>query len=187
MNFCTDCGHTLVVRIPAGDTVSRFVCDECQTVHYQNPKLITGCITHWKGKILLCRRAIEPRVGSWTLPAGYMELGESLEQAALREVREETGAKIRLDSLYSVFDIEHIDHVYIIYRGVMLGPEIVVGSECSEVHLFEPAEIPWDNIYYPAIKELLLRYKDDLASNSFSLYAGTSEKGKIFLLEQGEP
>jgi len=99
MKFCTACGHKLVKKVPPGDSLERFVCASCQQVHYQNPRVITGCIAHWQGKILLCRRAIEPHTGSWTLPAGYMENDETMEQGALREAREETGANISLDTL----------------------------------------------------------------------------------------
>jgi ADP-ribose pyrophosphatase YjhB (NUDIX family) len=186
MKFCTTCGHKLVKKIPPGDTLARFVCESCQQVHYQNPRVITGCIAHWQGKILLCRRAIAPRVGSWTLPAGYMENGETMEQGALREAREETGANIRLDTLYSVFDIEAINQVYIIYRGLLLDEKLTVGVECSEVSLFSPDDIPWDNLFYPAIRDLLERYVADLDLGKFSLYTGTSEKGRVARIESDD-
>jgi ADP-ribose pyrophosphatase YjhB (NUDIX family) len=183
VNYCSQCGCALARKIPPGDTLPRFVCTSCQQVHYENPRVITGCIAHWQGRVLLCRRAIEPRIGSWTLPAGFMEIGETMEQAALREVQEETGARIRLDALYSVFDIEAINQVYIIYRGVLLGPELAVGEECSEVNLFEPDDIPWDQLFYPAIADLLQRYKADLAQQTYSLYTGTSVTGRVSRME----
>lgn len=186
MKFCTECGHQLARQIPPGDTVERFVCVSCHRVHYENPRIITGCIAHWQGEILLCRRAIEPRVGCWTLPAGYMENDETMEQGALREAREETGADIRLDTLYSVFDIKSINQVYIIYRGVLLGPGLTAGSECSDVRLFRPDDIPWDKLFYPAIGDLLNRYTADLALGKFSLYTGTSEKGRVARLERDD-
>jgi ADP-ribose pyrophosphatase YjhB (NUDIX family) len=186
MNYCTTCGHKLVRKIPPGDSLERFVCESCLEVHYQNPRVITGCVAHWQRKILLCRRAIEPRTGSWALPAGYMENGETLEQGALREAREETGANIRLDTLYSVFDIESINQVYIIFRGVLMGPGLTVGVECSEVRLFAPEEIPWDNLFYPAIGDLLERYVADLALGKFSLYTGTSKKGRVARIERDD-
>jgi ADP-ribose pyrophosphatase YjhB (NUDIX family) len=186
MKYCTHCGQKLVRQIPADESVVRAVCSACDAVHYENPKIITACIVNWQGQVLLCRRAIEPRVGSWTLPAGYMELNETMEQAALREAREETGANIRLDALYSVFDIEHINQVYITYRGTMTSADIVVGSECLEVRLFDPEDIPWDNLFYPAIEDLLRRYRDDLARGSFSLYTGTSVTGKVARIERDE-
>jgi ADP-ribose pyrophosphatase YjhB (NUDIX family) len=186
MKYCTHCGQKLVRQIPPDDSELRAVCGACDAVHYENPKIITGCIVQWQGQVLLCRRAIEPRVGSWTLPAGYMELNETMEQAALREAREETGANISLDALYSVFDIEHINQVYIIYRGAMTSADVVVGSECLEVRLFDPEDIPWDNLFYPAIEDLLRRYRDDLARGSFSLYTGTSVTGKVARIERDE-
>ena len=178
MNYCTAMWTQVGEENTTGRQPERFVCESCQEVHYQNPRVITGCIAHWQGKILLCRRAIEPRKGSWTLPAGYMENGETMEQGALREAREETGANISLHTLYSVFDIESINQVYIIFRGVLLGPELTVGVECSEVRLFAPEEIPWDNLFYPAIGDLLERYVADLALGKFSLYTGTSGEGQ---------
>ncbi len=184
MNYCSECGHKVVNKIPPGDTTSRFMCESCNIVHYQNPKVIAGCIAQWQGKVLLCKRAIEPRIGSWTVPAGYMENGETMERAALRETREETGADVRLDVLYSVFDIEAIDQIYIIYRGVMTSPNIVAGPECSEARLFELDEIPWDNLFYPAIKDLLLRFKSDITSGQFSIYMGTSIEGTVARIER---
>ena len=186
MKFCTECGQRLVKKVPPGDSLERSVCVSCDSVHYQNPRIITGCIAHWQGEVLLCRRAIEPRTGCWTLPAGYMENDETMEQGALREAREETGADIRLDTLYSVFDIKAINQVYIIYRGVLLGPDLTAGPECSDVRLFHPGEIPWDNLFYPAIGDLLQRYTDDLALGKFSLYTGTSEEGRVSRLEQDD-
>ena len=173
MKFCSACGHRLSRQIPAGDHLERDVCEACATIHYLNPRLITGCIAQWEGQVLLCQRAIGPRVGSWTLPAGYMELGETVEQAALREAREETGAEIVIDDLYSVFDIKSINQVYIIYRGRLTSPQLTVGDECQDVRLFSLQDIPWEELFYPAIGDLLRRYKTDLENGSFTLYAGT--------------
>jgi ADP-ribose pyrophosphatase YjhB (NUDIX family) len=186
MKYCTECGQTLEWKTPAGDNLERLVCTSCAAVHYQNPRIITGCVAQWQGRVLLCRRAIEPRTGSWTVPAGYMENGESMEQAALREAREETGADIRLDALYSVFDIQAINQVYIIYRGVMRSPHIAAGVECSEVRLFEPAEIPWNELFYPAMGEMLERYQSDLVRGRFTLYTGTSVSGRVSSIDKDQ-
>jgi ADP-ribose pyrophosphatase YjhB (NUDIX family) len=186
MKFCSECGARVVYTVPLGDSKPRFFCEPCNRVHYQNPRVIVGCIAHWQGKVLLCKRAIDPRIDTWTVPAGFMENGESMESGALREAREETGANIHLDDLYSVFDIERINQVYIIYRGVMLSPDVTPGPECSQVQLFAPDDIPWDSLFYPAIKDLLTRFETDLASGRFSLYTGTSVAGRISRIEPND-
>ena len=185
MKFCSDCGHSLSRKTPPGDQFERFVCEACSTIHYQNPRVITGCVAEWEGKILLCQRAIEPGIGSWTVPAGYMELGETMEQAALREAREETNADIEIDYLYSVFDIQSIDQVYIIYRGRLRRPQFSPGQECLDVQLFAPDQIPWDTLFYPAIGDLLLRFKGDLECGRSSLYTGSAETGRVVRLDRG--
>ena len=186
MKYCCTCGNELIRDVPPGDNRERSICAVCDTVHYENPRIIAGCIAQCQGRVLLCRRAIEPRIGSWTVPAGYMENDETMEQAALREAREETGADISLDALYSVFDIQAISQVYIIYRGVLRSPHLEAGVECSEIRLFEPADFPWDNLFYPAIGDLLLRYKSDLAAGKFTLYTGTSVKGRVASIDSDE-
>ena len=128
MNYCTLCGHKLVRKIPPGDSLERFVCASCQEVHYQNPRVITGCIAHWQRKILLCRRAIEPHTGSWTLPAGYMENDETMEQGALREAREETGANISLDTLKG-FKSETMDYTVRELEGTDYGDIAIKGAQ----------------------------------------------------------
>lgn len=187
MKFCSHCGHHLIQITPPHDNRLRHVCEACGTVHYQNPTVITGCVAEWQGQILLCQRAIAPGVGSWTVPAGYMEIGETMEQAALREAREETGADIEIDCLYSVFDIKHMNQVYIIYRGRLRSPQFAPGEECQDVRLFSPADIPWDQLFYPAIGDLLQRFKDDLESGCSSLYTGSFETGRVTKFESEPP
>lgn len=182
MKYCTECGNTVTKKIPEKDNVLRYVCEYCDKVHYQNPTIIAGCIAEWRGKVLLCQRAIEPRIGSWTLPAGYMENGESIEQAAVREAYEETGAKITIDSLYSVFHVEQMNQVYIIYRGTLESPHCQAGVESLEVKLFDPSDIPWEELFYPAIKDILHRFKNDFSKGISSVYSGSSVQGKVLVV-----
>ena len=183
MNYCSDCGGTISKRVPENDTAERCVCDSCHKVFYQNPTIIAGCLAEWEGKVLLCQRAIEPRIGTWTLPAGFMEIGESIEQAAVREACEETGANIKIDALYSVFYVEQTNQVYIIYRGRMLSPNIDAGDESLEVRLFERDEVPWENIFYPAIQTIVKRFFDEFAKGQYGIYMGSAEQGKVALID----
>jgi len=173
VNFCSNCGASVVRRIPEGDTRERFVCDACQTIHYQNPNIVAGCIPEWEGRILLCKRAIEPRYGLWTLPAGFMENGESAEQAALRETQEEACAVIEIADLYGIFSIPHISQVYLFYRGELLNGEYAPGAESLECRLFDEQDIPWDKLAFPVVKETLKRYfADRKRGNGFPLQRG---------------
>jgi len=152
MKFCSECAHPLSQKIPRDDSRLRFVCDNCHLIHYQNPKLVIGSIPVWYGegetKILLCRRAIEPRYGYWTLPAGFMENGETTSQAALRETKEESGANIKLHELFSLLNVPHVDQVHLFYRATLLDLDYFAGTESLEVALFSEAEIPWDDIAF---------------------------------------
>lgn len=161
------------LRIPQGDNRERFVCDRCRTVHYQNPNIVAGCIPEWEGKILLCRRAIEPRYGLWTLPAGFMENGETTEQAALRETLEEAGARVRLIGLYSLFSIPHINQVYMLFRGRIEDGVYAAGDETLECELFDADSVPWEELAFPVVRETLIRYfKDQSDENGFPLQIG---------------
>ena len=163
----------MALRIPEGDSRERFVCIQCQAIHYQNPKIVAGCIPEWEDQILLCRRAIEPRYGLWTLPAGFMENGESTEQAAMRETREEACAQVKIDSLYSLFSIPHINQVYMLFRGMLLDGKFAPGEETLECKLFHESEIPWDELAFPVVKETLIRYyRDRGMDNGFPLHIG---------------
>ena len=173
MKYCSNCGTTVSLLIPEGDNRERFVCNQCQTIHYQNPKIVAGCIPEWDQKILLCRRAIEPQHGLWTLPAGFMENGESTEQGALRESWEEANARIEIDSLYSLFSIPHINQVYMFFRGALVDGSFSPGVESLECKLFQESEIPWDELAFPVVEETLLRYyRDYKAGNGFTLQIG---------------
>lgn len=173
MKFCSTCGASVSLRIPAGDNRERFVCTRCETIHYQNPKIVAGSIPEWEGRILLCRRAIEPRYGLWTLPAGFMENGETTEQAAMRETLEEAGARIEITSLYSIFSIPHISQVYMLFRGSLVNGAYEAGHETLECGLFDAHTLPWDQLAFPVVSETLQRYFADKATHSgFPLQRG---------------
>ena len=173
MKFCSTCGATVTLRIPDGDNRERFVCDHCLTIHYQNPKIVAGCIPEWDGRILLCKRAIEPRYGLWTVPAGFMENGESTEQAAIRETLEEAGAQVNITSLYSIFSIPHISQVYMLFRGELRHGDYHPGQESLECRLFSEREIPWEKLAFPVVRETLQRYYlDKSRNNGFPLQRG---------------
>jgi ADP-ribose pyrophosphatase YjhB (NUDIX family) len=172
MKFCSFCGAGVSQKIPPGDNLPRFVCDTCQTIHYQNPKVVAGCIPEWEGQILLCRRAIEPRTGLWTIPAGFMEIGESTEQAAIRETAEEANAEIDAVSLYAVFSLPRISQVHVLFRGTMRSPAYKAGAESLEVKMFNPTDIPWDELAFPVVHEALARYVRELESGTFTVHVG---------------
>lgn len=176
MNFCSHCGHPVDQRIPEGDNRLRHVCPQCDTIHYQNPKVVAGCIVQHQGKILLARRAIEPRLGLWTVPAGFMENGESTEAAAARETLEETLAHVEIEGLYSLFSLPHISQVYMLFRAHMPEARFGATSESLEVALFEEHEIPWDEMAFPVVRETLKRYFQDRKTGHFPLQTGTIER-----------
>ena len=170
MKFCGECGKSVSRRIPHGDNLPRFVCDSCQAIHYHNPKIVAGCIAEWSGKILLCRRAIEPKAGLWTYPAGFMEIGEGTEEAARRETLEEAGADVTLGGLHSVLSLPHIGQVYLTFLGRLEAEKFEAGLESLEVRLFDRQHIPWENIAFPVVKDALRRYVEDVGRGSFTLH-----------------
>jgi ADP-ribose pyrophosphatase YjhB (NUDIX family) len=158
---CPKCAAKLCSAIPAGDNRLRYVCSACDYIFYENPKLVVGCVTEYEGRILLCKRAIEPRHGYWTVPAGFMELGETLTEGATRETLEEACANIELGSMLAVVDVVHAGQVHVFYRGKLIDGAYAAGDESLETELFSPAEIPWDEIAFPsgliALKQYLLQ------------------------------
>ncbi|HKR80068.1 MAG TPA: NUDIX hydrolase [Nitrospira sp.] len=170
MNFCGECGKSVSKKIPHGDNLPRFVCDSCEAIHYHNPKIVAGCIPEWDGQILLCRRAIEPKAGLWTYPAGFMEIGEGTEEAARRETLEEARAQVTITRLHSVISLPHIGQVYLTFIGRLNAREFAAGQESLDVRLFDQKDIPWDAIAFPVVKDALLRYMDDLERGSFRLH-----------------
>ncbi len=167
MKFCSECGKTVVHRIPEGDNLPRFICDHCDIIHYQNPKLVVGCLPVWNEQILLCKRAIEPSYGLWTLPAGFMENQESLEEAALRESREEANANLDIQNIYSVISLPHINQIYVLYRAKLLDLDFYAGPESLDVQLFNEADIPWEQLAFKTIERTLKQYFEDRKQNAF--------------------
>lgn len=161
MKFCSDCGEQVSQRIPDGDNRSRYVCNHCETVHYQNPRIVAGCLVIHEEQVLLCRRAIEPRLGYWTLPAGYMENGETTEEAALRETWEEAQARVSGQELYMLYNLPHINQVYMFFRGHLIDRAFAAGEESLEVRLFNEHEIPWDELAFPTVGKTLKQYFHD--------------------------
>lgn len=169
MKYCSNCGATVAFRIPPGDSLPRHVCEQCGTIHYQNPKLVVGALAEWGDRILLCRRAIEPRHGMWTLPAGFMENGETLEQAAARETLEEACARVDNLRLYTLFDLPHISQVYMLFLAELRDLDFAAGEESLEVRLFQQHEIPWSELAFPTIGRTLECYFADRVQQVFRL------------------
>jgi len=161
MNFCSHCGQPVTLAVPAGDHLPRYVCAGCGTVHYQNPKIVAGCVPEHEGRILLCRRAIEPRRGYWTIPAGFMENGETTQDAARRESIEEAMAEVEVGSLLAVVHVLHADQVHVMFRARLPRPEFGAGAESLEVALVDEADIPWQEIAFRSVDFALRRYLDD--------------------------
>lgn len=176
MKFCSNCGARVTVRIPEGDTLPRHVCDACNTIHYQNPKVVVGCIPEWEDTILLCRRAIEPRSGYWTLPAGFLENGETTLEGALRETLEEASARVEIGDLYALYNLPHISQVYLIFRARLLDLGFGAGAETLEVRLFREHEIPWEQLAFATIRNTLTHYYRDRNAGAFRFHIGTIEK-----------
>jgi len=172
MNFCNQCGARVSVHVPDGDTLPRHVCDACGQIHYSNPKLVLGCIAEWQGRILLCRRAIEPRHGLWTIPAGFMENRETTAEAAARETLEEACAAVEEMVPYGLYDLPQISQVYLIYRAQMSSPDHQPGHESLESELVAEADIPWDEMAFPVITQVLRDYLADRVTGSFPLRTG---------------
>ena len=157
MRFCSQCGARVVLRRPEGDTLERHVCSGCGEIHYLNPKVVVGAVCRWQGRILLCRRAIEPRAGFWVVPAGYLERGESTEEGARREAFEEAGARIELTGLLAVYNVVRIGQVQLFYGARLLDPHVVAGPETLELDLFDWHTIPWDDLAFPSVHWVLRR------------------------------
>jgi ADP-ribose pyrophosphatase YjhB (NUDIX family) len=172
MKFCPDCGSPTEPRIPEGDSRLRAVCSVCSSVHYVNPKMVLGTIPIWQDRVLLCRRAIEPRLGLWTLPAGFMEVGESTADGAMRETMEEAGARVQLGPLFSLLDIPHVDQVHLFYLAQLTDLDFAAGPESLEVRLFTEAEIPWNAIAFRTITATLKFFFHDRRLGSMGLHTG---------------
>ena len=167
MNFCSQCGNPVALSIPADDDRPRHVCPSCGTIHYMNPKLVVGCIPEWKGRILMCRRDIEPRRGYWTLPAGFLENDESVREGAMRETYEEARLRVKIIEPYRLFDLVFVNQLYLMFRARILVPEYGPTRESSEVKLLLEDDIPWDDIAFPVIQQTLLHYFSERRTGRF--------------------
>jgi ADP-ribose pyrophosphatase YjhB (NUDIX family) len=177
MKFCSQCGSDrLEFRVPGGDTLPRFVCAACGAIHYQNPKIVVGCLPDWDGRVLLCRRAIEPRHGLWTLPAGFLENGESLAAGALRETLEEANARVELADLYTLISLPQINQVYMMFRARLLDLEFGPGEESLEVRLFEEHDVPWESLAFRTIARTLRNWFLDRKTGQFPLRVSVLER-----------
>ncbi|MEM1113585.1 MAG: zinc ribbon domain-containing protein [Pseudomonadota bacterium] len=169
MKFCSLCGGEVELKIPEGDDRQRHVCTACGAIHYSNPRVIVGCLPVYEGKVLLCRRAIEPRKNYWTLPAGFMENGETTSQGAARETWEEARARVSDLQLYRIFDVPYINQVYMFYRCVLDDGEYGVGPESLETGLYHEGEVPWDDIAFPVVRESLREFFQDARDGSYPI------------------
>ena len=173
MNFCSNCGsQNIGLKVPEGDNRPRFVCDDCGEIFYHNPKMVVGCVPRWKEKVLLCKRAIPPRYGYWTLPAGYMENQESAANGAAREAHEEALAKTRIGNVFTQFSIPHINQVYILFLADMETAEFGAGEESLDAALFGREEIPWDELAFPVMRKTLELYFEDADRGRFRTHSG---------------
>ncbi|HQW08012.1 MAG TPA: NUDIX hydrolase [Steroidobacteraceae bacterium] len=173
MNFCSHCGSPVIRKVPEGDHLPRHVCDHCGTIHYQNPKLVVGCVPEDGGRILLCKRAIEPRRGYWTVPAGFMENGETLQQAAERESHEEALARVEIGSLLAIVHVLSAHQVHVFFRARLAEPEFGVGPESLESKMVTEAEVPWEDLAFPSITFTLRRFFADRARRVEELHFTT--------------
>ncbi len=165
MKYCSECAHPVSFIVPPDDNRPRYVCTHCGAIHYQNPKMVIGSIPVWESdgqiSVLLCKRAIEPRHGYWTLPAGFMENNETTEQAAIRETVEEAGANIALQPLFSLLNVPQVHQVHLFYRATLLDLDYMAGTESLEVAMFRESEIPWHDIAFPTVSHTLKLFFTD--------------------------
>jgi ADP-ribose pyrophosphatase YjhB (NUDIX family) len=171
IKHCRNCGSAVVYRVPDdGDTRERAVCPSCDTIHYENPLNVVGTVPHWGEQVLLCKRNIEPRWGKWTLPAGFMELGETTVEGAARETDEEAGAKFEMQELLTVLSVPRVGQVHLFYRARLLSDQFAPGHETIEARLFHEQEIPWQDIAFKTVRETLLCYFEDRRKGRFDVH-----------------
>jgi len=176
IRFCNSCGAGVTHRIPEGDTLARAVCDACGTIHYQNPKLVVGCVPVHGDRILICKRAIEPRYGLWTLPAGFLENAETVPAGAIRETLEEANARVEIDDLYTVISLPYINQVYVMFRARLVDLDFGPGSESLDVRLFDEADVPWEEIAFRTITRTLRNYFVDRRLGAFPVRLSALER-----------
>lgn len=170
MKFCHQCGNSVSEIIPADDDRLRFVCNNCELIHYQNPKIVVCSIPVYQEKVLLCKRAIEPRYGKWTLPGGFMENDETTQEGAVRETMEEAGASIEIMGLYSLYNLPHINQVHMFFLSRLTDLDYAPGRESLELALLGEAEIPWQEIAFPATADTLKHYFKDRDKQQFNIH-----------------
>jgi len=170
IRFCRACGAAATYRVPADDNRERAVCPACGTIHYENPLNVVGTVPVWGEQVLLCKRAIEPRRGLWTLPAGFLELGETTEQGALRETVEESGAQVTLGPLFTLLNVVRVGQIHLFYRATMTSPALDPGTESLEARLFSEHEVPWDQIAFRTVRETLQHFFADRRRGHFDLH-----------------
>lgn len=175
MKFCSKCGHEVTLKSVPDDHRPRYVCDSCETIHYQNPNIVTGALPIWEDKVLLCKRGISPRKGYWNVPGGYMENGETVEEGAIREVYEETLSKITITGLHMVYSIPRINQVYMHFLADLQALDYQITPESTEIKLFTEEEIPWDDIAFPSSKFTLKRYFADKKKGIRQVHMGKFE------------
>jgi ADP-ribose pyrophosphatase YjhB (NUDIX family) len=169
-NYCIHCGGSLGIVVPEGDDRPRNVCPDCGRIHYRNPKVVVGCIADWNDQILLCQRAIEPRLGKWTLPAGYLEEGESVVNGAIRETYEEAEARVEELTPFGLFNLTFVSQIYIMFRARLIGGHFGKGPESKDVRLFGERDVPWDDLAFSVMRETLRRYFRDRGAGQFQFH-----------------
>ena len=167
---CKVCGGQAIYQVPADDNRERATCTACGEIHYENPINVVGTVPVWGDQVLLCRRNIEPRYGLWTLPAGFMELGETVAEGAVRETVEEAGARIELEGLYTVLNVVRVGQVHFFYRARLLDTDFAPGPETIEAQLFAEAAIPWEQLAFRTVRETLRRYFEDRRRGRFDIH-----------------
>ena len=172
MNYCSQCGGGVNLAIPEGDHLPRHICSQCGEIHYQNPKVVVGCIPEYEQQLLFCKRAIEPRLGYWTLPAGFMENGETTAEGAQRETLEEACARVEIIDVFSMFNLPHINQIYVLYRARLCDLDFAPGMESLEVKLLDEQQVPWDEMAFPVITESLKLYFADRKAGRFGFHSG---------------
>ena len=172
IQHCRVCGAPTAYRVPPDDNRERAICSACGEIHYENPLNVVGTVPVWGEQVLLCRRNIEPRFGFWTLPAGFMELGESTAEGAIRETVEEAGANIELQDLFTMLNVVRVGQVHFYYRARLLDLTLAPGPETIEARLFREDEIPWDELAFRTVRQTLEHYFADRRAGTFALHAG---------------
>ncbi len=173
MKFCSSCGsNDIEQKIPEGDNRLRYCCPDCNNIFYENPKVVAGCIAQWQGKILMCKRAIQPRVGTWTLPAGFMENHETVQEAAARETFEEATARTSNLELFAIYNLTHISQIYMLFKADVVDGQASPGIESLETEFVDEQDIPWGDLSFPIIDETLKLYFEDRKQGEFSLHTG---------------